>query len=1081
MNKETLRNSLIGMLMIFITFLCGSVTYVIHQTNETHQQNIINLTENLDKTRLHLQKQIENLAKNELIINSTVDNNTRDNYLPLFFRSFNFHNSSESSIVFTDHLGKIITGNNVALHQEYTGQFNWQKTVFSGASPYVEHSENELFIAVPVLFSGLPKGAIIAYLSNLQPLVPAVNSNSTLIYLNKNNQVLYSSNNQLIAQNSFFIEKNFRLWSKHKQPYLSGQVISIEPPLSAYGNLLWLIILISLLLVFNIFTLISNIKSNEKYASNSMKELQKTLTDAIVHDGNIDVAQKDNEPIEFFAIRQELNIVLKNLFDQTISLEKCTSIINSLGEILLVLDVHQNIILINNSFSQFCNNIGLSVPQNLSQIIPEKHLTVEDKKSNFNMEYQLSCQNNSDNLIILQWNTSHYRDKQGKILGIILVGKDITLAKKLEVELLIKTQAIDEAQTSIIITDAQQRHFPVIYANKAFCKLTGYSLNDIIGNNCRFMQGPSTNVSDIAKINKAISNKEAITITLTNYHKDGSEFQNELTINPISNKQGNITHFIGLQLDVTERQATANYLKLAKQKAEESTQLKSEFLATMSHEIRTPMNGIIGMLDILVRSQLTNEQLSNAEIAKDSAYALLTIINDILDFSKIESGKLEIENIAFDLISLFNSVLQTHAQQVHDKDVELIIDMTDLDVSSVIGDAGRIRQVLNNLISNATKFTEKGEVAITVKLVKQSKHRARLHCQISDTGIGIAENRLEHIFDSFTQADYSTTRLYGGTGLGLAITSKLCELMKGSVNVTSQKAVGSCFSFEIQLEIAESVEQDIPFKLNNTNILILDENKHSANVLKKQLQKWGANIVTEVNNESHTEYLEQKGLDLVFTDSSYTSGLAIELIEGLPLKTKEKITYILMTKANAKHNKSFVLGINFQHFLSKPITTDMLKLTLVAILNTPPLATEESCKAILPKERQPKQKLRILLVEDNRINQLVAKKVLSELSCDTTIVSNGEEAISTLNETLTPFTLIFMDCQMPILDGYQATKKIRAGAAGDINRIIPIIAMTANAMKGDREKCLIHGMDDYISKPININILQEKINIWSYL
>ena len=987
MSKETLSKSLTGVIITFIVFFCASVIYVVHQNNESQQQSIVNLTDKIDTTLLNLQQQVQNLASNDLIINSIIDNNTSNHYLPLLFRSLKLSNSVETSIVFTDHSGEIITGNNTLLHQKYASDFNWQATVLSSGLPYFEFSDRGVFIAAPVLMSALPQGAIVAYMSNLQPLVSNIVSNSTLIYINKNNQVLYSSNNQLIANGSFYSEKHFLLWSKNTLPYLTGNMVLIEPPLSAYGKLFWLTIIIVLSLLFMFFGLISNIKSTAKYASSSMQELQKILAEAITQNGNIQVNQKDNEPFEFIEIRQEFNLVLKNLFDQTISLEKFTRVINSLGEVLLVLDAHKNIILNNNSFTQLCNSIGAEMPQELSKIIPEQYLTVAAENSNFNMRYQLSGESSSKHSIILQWNASHYRDNQGEILGVILVGKDVSLANQLESELLIKNQAIDEAQTSIIIIDAVQSKNPIIYANKAFCKLTGYSLDEIIGTNCRFMQGPNTQASDIAKISKAINDKKAITITLTNYKKDGGEFKNELTVNPISNKQGDITHFLGIQLDVTAREATANYLKLAKQKAEESTQLKSEFLASMSHEIRTPMNGVIGMLDLLLRSPLNKEQHCNAEIAKDSAHALLTIIDDILDFSKIESGKFTIEHIAFDLLSLLTDVVKTHAQQANDKEIALILEMSDVELSLVTGDAGRIRQILNNLISNAIKFTQKGEVVITAKLTKQAKHRATLQCEIVDTGIGIAANRLEQIFDSFTQADYSTTRLYGGTGLGLAITSKLCQLMQGAVKVTSEEKVGSCFSFIIQLSIGEPVEKLNPCKLINTNNLKADANEQSAAAGSKP---------------SHQSQ-----------------------------QYKQPFTLI------------------------------------------------ESYKNNLSPQSQAQQKPRVLLVEDNLTNQLVAKKVLFELGCEITIVNNGKEAIRMLNKVLTSFTLVFMDCQMPVLDGYQATQKIRAGAAGDHNKIIPIIAMTANAMKGDKEKCLLHGMDDYVSKPINIEVLREKITLWS--
>ncbi len=1044
----------------------------------SHKQRIINLTDKLDNALLSFQQQIENLANNDLIINSIVDYSNRDNYLPIFFRSLKLNNNVETSIVFTDFTGKYIAGNNISSHKGQIEQFNWQETVLTQGVPYFEHSKLGLFIAVPVLLSDSPEGAIFSYISNVQQLIPTATSSSTLIYISENNEVLYSSNSQLIAYGSIYSDKSFRFWSKKISPYLSGDIVSIEPPISAYGNILWLAIVIIVSLLFIFFGLRSNIKSTARYASLSMKELHRTLAEAITKEGEeIQFEDQHDEATEFIAIRKEFYTVLNNSFKKTISIEKFTSVINSLGEALIVLDHDKNIILNNNSFHKLCNRLGFSMPQDVMNIFPKKHLELDEKNTTFEIEYPINIKNKNDNTIIVQWSASPYVDDKKKILGVIFVGKDISFAKRLESELLFKNQAIDEAQTSIIITDAKEGKHSIIYANKAFYYLTGFSVHDIIGKNCRFLQGPKTKESDIKKIKTAINSQKAIRLTLTNYKKDGSEFQNELTINPIANEHGVITHFLGIQLDVTEREATANYLRLAKQKAEESTKLKSEFLASMSHEIRTPMNGVIGMLDSLLRGQLNSEQQHNAEIAKNSAHSLLNIINDILDFSKIESGKLEIENVSFNLLTLFEDVALAQARLVHDKGIELIIDTTAIDTPLVEGDPGRVRQVLNNLLSNAIKFTEEGEVTVSAKLTKHSEHIVKLHARVSDTGIGIAPNRLAEVFKSFTQADSSTTRLYGGTGLGLAITSKLCELMNGSVNATSQENVGSCFNFDIALGISNSIEKQPPFKIHNISILILDENESSACVLKKQLQKWGGTVV-DLKKEGFIKQIEKSNFDLVFIDYSFADNSAINVVGSLPKSVKEKTAFILTSKTNENLDKELIIDVGFRYLLSKPATTDKLKLMLESVLYNRAPASVERLKTPIFKENTHQTDIPVLLVEDNHTNQLVAKKVLSELGCEITIANNGREAIDILNEAQAPFKLIFMDCQMPILDGYQTTEKIRAGDAGKQNSTIPIIAMTANAMKGDKEKCLLHGMDDYVSKPINIDTLRAKINSW---
>ena len=1082
-SQETLKKSLAGVVIVFIILFSAAVIYVVIQNNKSHQQSIVHLIDKIDNTLLNFQQQIENLASNDLIINSIVDDTNQDNYLPIFFRSLKLNNSANSSIVFSDYSGKIITGKNITIHQKFANKFNWQEKVLEHGHIYFDFSEHGILAAAPVLFADSPEGAIISYLPNLQELIPVSQNSTTFIYINNNNKVLYSSNNTLIPNGSIFKENQFQFWSKSKQNYLTGQIISLEPALSAFGNILWLAIFIIVSLICMFLGLMANVRSTAKYAAKSMNELQQTLAQAITQNGKtIELSTRNNEPIEFIAIRKAFNQVLNNLFNQTISLQKFTRVINSLGEILLVLDDNQNIILNNHSFTQFCENIGVSIPQDVDKILPDiKGLTTRDENTKVEISYP--AKNLSQSTIAIRWRSADYINDKGEKLGRIFVGKDITAAKKLEVDLLIKNQAIDSAETPIIITDAEHSELPIIYTNKAFTKLTGYAQNEVIGKNCRFLQGENTKADDIAKIKTAIKLKKSLTLTLTNYKKDGSEFKNELTISPISNEYGIVTHFLGIQLDVTEREATENYLKLAKQKAEESTQLKSEFLASMSHEIRTPMNGVIGMLDLLLMSELNSEQQHNAEIAKDSANSLLTIINDILDFSKIESGKLEIENTPFDLLALFSHIAKAHAQQAHDKNLELIIDTTDIEISKICGDAGRIRQILNNLISNAIKFTDIGQVTVTAELTICHNQKAKLICHIEDTGIGIAKNRLAHVFDSFTQADSSTTRLYGGTGLGLAITEKLCQLMHGSIRVKSKKNTGSCFSFEVQLELIDDVEQPIKWNLDKHNILILDNEFNSSHILSKQLKKWGAHVVVENHSDNYNKHIEKYPYNIVFIDSSFTntankSDSVIELVKSLPQEYKDKMSFILMTKVNENQDKALLTDIGFRHYFSKPITPFTLNNALEEVLNNKQPINLKSCHEPLTALPLTQEKIPLLLVEDNRINQLVAKKVLLELGGDVTIANNGQEAIDILKANKSTFKLIFMDCQMPILDGYQATEQIRAGAAGEVNKTLPIIAMTANAMKGDKEKCLLHGMDDYISKPIKVDTIREKVALW---
>lgn len=401
-------------------------------------------------------------------------------------------------------------------------------------------------------------------------------------------------------------------------------------------------------------------------------------------------------------------------------------------------------------------------------------------------------------------------------------------------------------------------------------------------------------------------------------------------------------------------------LKSALIKAQDASKTKSQFLASMSHEIRTPMNGVIGMLHLLKKEQLNDKQNKYVQIAKLSADSLLSLINDILDISKIEAGKLTIEMIDFDIHSLFKDFVSSMSHRIKSPELTLILDIEHINNKIVLGDPNRIRQILTNLLGNAIKFTQYGEIVIRAVLNTTDNNDLQLQCDVSDTGIGIPADKLDQLFNSFTQADSSTTRKYGGTGLGLSIARQLCQLMDGDINVSSIEGEGSKFSFTVKLG-------------------------HS-------------------------------------------------------------------------------------HIVSPPITDPLLD----AISSFATSNTENS-----NKEPTENTNHRLLLVEDNLTNQVVALGILENLGVSVDISADGQEAIDRLNQMRDQYySLIFMDCQMPVMDGFTATKNIRNGDAGDHYRDIPIVAMTANAMQGDREKCIDSGMNDYLTKPIEETLLADCLKKW---
>ncbi|MEW6991745.1 response regulator [Colwelliaceae bacterium 6441] len=559
--------------------------------------------------------------------------------------------------------------------------------------------------------------------------------------------------------------------------------------------------------------------------------------------------------------------------------------------------------------------------------------------------------------------------------------------------------------------------------------------------------------------------------------------------------RGERTRVVGTYRDNTEQQQLHLLKQQALDMAEESLRLKSEFLASMSHEIRTPMNGVLGMLGLLEQSKLSKQQEHYVQLASSSAHSLLFLINDILDFSKIEAGKLELEVFDFDLRSQLGEFAESMAVRAQEKGLELVLDLTQINDSMVKGDPSRIRQILSNLVGNAIKFTESGEVIIKASVVKNTRdNKLNFSCDIIDTGIGIPENKINNLFDSFTQVDATTTRKYGGTGLGLAIVKQLCELMGGNVKVKSEINKGSCFTFTIELVKSDKSKLVMPaVDISGTEILIVDDNDTNLAVLKGQLEIWGA-VVTQ----AHDGY---EALSLIEKEPKNKFAVAILDMQmpgmdgatlGRFMKENSQTSstkLIMMTSMGERGDAAYFSSLGFAAYFPKPATTSDLFNALSIVLDDTNAATldkdiitHHSLRNIhrRPQENKLPRKARILLVEDNRINQVVILGVLANIYLHADVAENGLEALECLkNESKdTPFEIIIMDCQMPELDGYETTKIIREGGAGEHYQSIPIIAMTANAMKGDKEKCLTAGMSDYATKPVDALILQQKLCHW---
>jgi PAS domain S-box-containing protein len=675
------------------------------------------------------------------------------------------------------------------------------------------------------------------------------------------------------------------------------------------------------------------------------------------------------------------------------------------------------------------------------------------------------------------------RDDQGRYFQYALISPDITERKRTEAALRESAEyfraLFDESPVAAAI---QAPDLKIVRANSAHTRMLGYTTDQVIGKDpITFYHPDDVDAAHASRRSMAALERGPVTFERRMLTADGRTIWvrgHAVRFNDASGERYTLT----MLENITESKQVEKVLRDAKEIAETASRAKSQFLANMSHEIRTPMNGVLGMTELLLGTGLSDKQRRFAEAVYRSGETLLEIINDILDFSKIEAGKLELESVDFNLRTVVEDVFELLAPRAHQKRLELASRIEPAVPSVVRGDPMRLRQVLTNLVGNAIKFTEQGEVVVAVRCDGAAADGLnRVVFEVRDSGIGMRPDALEKLFTVFMQADQSMSRRYGGTGLGLAISKQLVELMGGSITVESRFGEGSVFRFDVPLlagDVAAVTSAVDTTRLRGRRVILVEDNPTNRSILEAQLRGFGMDVATADNGATALELLRAAARAATPFDAAIID-MKMPIMDGLTMATElrrdpllAEVRMVMLTSLGNGNEARLAFDSGIEAYLTKPVRQAELVDALGRVLQRELPKTSELLTVA------PGRRARVLIVEDNLVNQEVARAMLTELGCSIQVAADGRQALAALRDDV--FDLVFMDCQMPEMDGFEAVRRFRAAAPNGYATAanVPIVALTANALAGDAERCLDAGFSDYLAKPVKREQLDAALAQW---